>query len=232
MLSVKNIYSGYDTGNVLQGITFNIEKGEIVSLIGRNGVGKTTCIRTIIGEIPIRDGEILFYEQEVGKLRADQRAHLGIGYVPQGRDVFPQLTVKENILMGQFINKKKVKMRFDLVYSYFPILEERASQKAGTLSGGQQQMLAIARALVGDPFLLLLDEPSEGVQPSIVKEIGASIVKLNKEEGLTVLAVEQNLDLMQTISQRAYVVDKGAIVTHLVRSEIMDTEKVTKYLAI
>lgn len=232
MLEVSELYSGYDTGNVLQGMSFKVDEGEIVSLIGRNGVGKSTCIKTIIGELATRRGNIFFQNQEISKLRADQRAHAGIGYVPQGRFVFPQLTVKENILMGQFINKSKPALRFDLVYSYFPILKERLTQKAGTLSGGQQQMLAIARALVSTPFLLLLDEPSEGVQPSIVKEIGEAIVKLNHDEGLTVLAVEQNLDLMQSITQRAYVVDKGSIITHLKQDEIQDTKLVTRYLAI
>ena len=125
MLAVKNLYSGYDTGNVLQGVTIKINKGEIVGIIGRNGVGKTTCIKTIIGELPVRSGDLSFQEIDITHLRADQRAHLGIGYVPQGRDVFPQLSVKENIMMGQFINKKKQKMRYDLVYSYFPILKER-----------------------------------------------------------------------------------------------------------
>ena len=216
MLTTQDLYTGYDAGNVLQGVSVSVRQGEIVALVGRNGVGKSTFIKAVIGELAIRSGSIIFRGKDITHFKAHHRAHLGIGYVPQGRDVFPQMTVQENLYMGQFINKEKLEPRYDLAYGYFPFLKERLSQKAGTLSGGEQQMLAIGRALVGAPHLLLLDEPSEGVQPSIVQEIGESINMLNSREGLTVLLVEQNLDLMQKVVQRAYVIDKGRVVPNLI----------------
>jgi urea ABC transporter ATP-binding protein UrtE len=232
MLKIDNLHGGYDAGNVLQGLNVSIAEGEVVALVGRNGVGKSTLIKMVMGELAARQGSILFRDQEIARLESHKRAHLGMGYVPQGRDAFPELTVEENLRMGQFINKQKARMRYDMVYEYFPFLKTRLTQKAGTLSGGEQQMLTIGRALVGDPYLLLLDEPSEGVQPSIVHEIGESIVKLNRKEGLTVLIVEQNLDLMQALSQRAYVIDKGRVIKELGRDEVLNTELVTGYLAI
>ncbi|MBC8466583.1 MAG: ABC transporter ATP-binding protein [Deltaproteobacteria bacterium] len=232
MLEIEDVHAGYDAGNVLQGVTISIKEGEVVALVGRNGVGKSTLIRTVMGEVIARKGSVRFLDQEILNMASYERAHLGLGYVPQGRDVFPLLTVEENLHMGQFINKQKTRMRYDMVYEYFPILKRRLSQKAGTMSGGEQQMLSIGRALVGDPLLLLLDEPSQGVQPTIVREIGESVKGLNLKEGLTVLLVEQNLDLMQALAQRAYVMDKGRVLSELSRQEVLDTERITSYLAI
>jgi branched-chain amino acid transport system ATP-binding protein len=223
--------TGYTSGDVLQGISIEVSPGEIVGVLGRNGVGKTALMRTLIGLVPARSGSILFRGDDITRLPANRRAVLGIGYVPQGRDVFPQMSVVENIRMGQFVNRSRPYSP-DEVYGYFPFLKERARQRAGTLSGGQQEMLAIARALVARPDLLLLDEPSDGVQPSIVQEIGAFIVRLVESRPIGVLIVEQNIDLMQRVVHRAYVMDKGRVVVSMGRDQLQDTERLAGYLAV
>ena len=172
LLSASDLRSGYATSDVLQDVGVTVEQGEIVGVLGRNGVGKTTLMKTLIGLLPARAGQIVFRDQDVTKFSADRRARLGIGYVPQGRGIFPHMTVRDNLRMGGLINASKQSLDFDLVFGYFPFLKERLSQRGGTLSGGQQAMLAIARALISTPDLLLLDEPSDGVQPNIVEEIG------------------------------------------------------------
>src|SRR5690606_12973500 len=168
--------------------------------IGRNGVGKSTLMRAIIGHLAPQAGRIEFAGRTVNDLRPQARARLGMGYIPQGRDVFPRLTVRENLLVGEAA-RRGGKPDYDRIHRFFPILKERASQAAGTFSGGQQQQLAIARALIADPELMLLDEPSEGIQPSIVKDIARNIRQLNAETGMTVLFVEQNLDLIVSLAQ-------------------------------
>lgn len=231
LLEVRGLRCGYATGDVVQGVSLTVQPGEIVGVLGRNGVGKTTLMRCLIGLLPARAGTILWRGRDVTNLPADQRARAGIGYVPQGRDVFPQMTVEENLRMGALINGGA---RFDLdqVHRWFPILRERARQRAGTLSGGQQEMLAIARALVAAPDLLLLDEPSEGVQPSIVHEIGTFLRGLVAERPIGVLIVEQNIDLMQTVAMRGYVLDKGVVTAELSAADIADTDKVADHLAV
>lgn len=232
LLAASDLRSGYATSDVLQDVGVTVEKGEVVGVLGRNGVGKTTLMKTLIGLLPARAGQIVFRDQDVTKLSADRRARLGIGYVPQGRGIFPQMTVRDNLRMGGLINASKKSLDFDLVFGYFPFLKERLTQRGGTLSGGQQAMLAIARALVSSPDLLLLDEPSDGVQPNIVQEIGEFIKSLNQEKGLTVLIVEQNIDLMQTVAKRAYALDKGRVVASVSHEDLMDTERVAAFLAI
>lgn len=232
LLSTSALRSGYATGDVLQDVDITVERGEVVGVLGRNGVGKTTLMKTLIGLLPARAGRIQFRDEDVSRTAADDRARLGIGYVPQGRGIFPDMTVGDNLRMGALINASKQSLDFDLVFGYFPFLEERLSQRGGTLSGGQQAMLAIARALIGGPDLLLLDEPSDGVQPSIVQEIGSFIQSLNAEKGLTVLIVEQNIDLMQTVATRAYALDKGRVVAEVERAALLDTERVAEFLAV
>ncbi len=232
LLSASDLRSGYATSDVLQDVGVTVEQGEVVGVLGRNGVGKTTLMKTLIGLLPARAGQIVFRDQDVTKFSADRRARLGIGYVPQGRGIFPQMTVRDNLRMGGLINASKQSLDFDLVFGYFPFLKERLSQRGGTLSGGQQAMLAIARALISTPDLLLLDEPSDGVQPNIVEEIGEFIKGLNEDKGLTVLIVEQNIDLMQTVANRAYALDKGRVVAAVDRKDLMDTERVTTFLAV
>ena len=232
VIETDKLRAGYATGEVLQGINIYVDEAEIVGVLGRNGVGKTTLMRTLIGLLPARSGTIRFRGEDVTRLKADRRARRGIGYVPQGRDVFPQMSVLDNLKMGGFIKGPKGKPRVDLVHLYFPFLRERANQRAGTLSGGQQEMLAIGRALAGGPELLLLDEPSDGVQPSIVHEIGDFVVELNQKERLAVLIVEQNIDLVQKVASRAYVLDKGRVVQTLEKDELRNTERLAEFLAI
>jgi branched-chain amino acid transport system ATP-binding protein len=232
LLSASDLRSGYATSDVLQDVGVTVEQGEVVGVLGRNGVGKTTLMKTLIGLLPARAGQIVFRDQDVTKFSADRRARLGIGYVPQGRGIFPHMTVRDNLRMGGLINASKQSLDFDLVFGYFPFLKERLSQRGGTLGGGQQAMLAIARALISTPDLLLLDEPSDGVQPNIVEEIGEFIKGLNEDKGLTVLIVEQNIDLMQTVANRAYALDKGRVVAAVDRKDLMDTERVTTFLAV
>ncbi len=232
LLSASDLRTGYATSDVLQDVSVTVEQGEVVGVLGRNGVGKTTLMKTLIGLLPARSGQIVFRDQDVTKLSADRRARLGIGYVPQGRGIFPQMTVRDNLRMGGLINASKKSLDFDLVFGYFPFLKQRLTQRGGTLSGGQQAMLAIARALISTPDLLLLDEPSDGVQPNIVEEIGDFIKILNREKGLTVLIVEQNIDLMQTVATRAYALDKGRVVASVNHEELMDTQRVATFLAI
>jgi urea ABC transporter ATP-binding protein UrtE len=232
LLEVQNLWAGYGSGDILQGVTLQIAQGEIVATIGRNGVGKSTLMKTIIGILPASQGAISLKGEGITSLAAQERAWRGIGYVPQGREIFPELTVEENLLMGETINQTKQRPRYDLVYEYFPILKERRRQTAGTFSGGQQQMLAIGRALVGRPDLLLLDEPSMGIQPSIIQEIGRALVKLNHEEKLTILLVEQNTRLIAQVGHRAYAMDKGRIVATLTRETLVDRNKLVQYLAV
>ncbi|MBV9641927.1 MAG: ABC transporter ATP-binding protein [Verrucomicrobia bacterium] len=232
LLHVQNLVAGYGTGDILQGVTLEIWPGEMVATVGRNGVGKSTLMKTIIGLLSTRRGSISLKGESITHLRADQRAALGIGYIPQGREIFPELSVEENLMMGETINCAKQSFRYDLVYEYFPILRERRRQVAGTFSGGQQQMLAIGRALVGRPTLLLLDEPSLGIQPSIIQEIGQALLRLNREEELTILLVEQNMRLIEHVAVRAYAMDKGRIVANLTLEMLKDRETLADYLAV
>lgn len=232
LLSATKLRSGYAAGDVLQDISVEIRRGEIVGVLGRNGVGKSTLMRTLIGLLPARAGRITFRGEDITRERADLRARRGMGYAPQGREIFPHMSVLDNLRMGGFIGGGRGTLDFEGVYSYFPFLRERSFQKGGTLSGGQQEMLAIARAIIGGPDILLLDEPSDGVQPSIIEEIGERILTLNRDRGLTVLVVEQNIDLVQRIASRAYVLDKGRVVRTLEKDALRETERLAEFLAI
>ena len=232
ILNVKNVISGYQSADVLRGVSISITEGEIVSIIGRNGVGKTTLVRTIMGLLPARAGQIDFNGKNITSNSADNRARQGIGYVPQGREIFPELTVQENLKMGGFVGTKENKLNFELVFKYFPILKERLRQRGGTLSGGQQEMLAIARALIKQPKLLILDEPSDGVQPSIIEEIGQFLLKLKESSIFSVLLVEQNFDLLQTVSDRAYAMEKGVVANQLSNEDLNNDEILTTHIAV
>jgi urea transport system ATP-binding protein len=232
LLDVQNLTAGYGSSPILRGIDMAIRTGEIVAVIGRNGVGKTTMMRSLIGQLPVWRGSIKLNGKEISALPPERRAQNGIGYIPQGREVFPRMTVEENLAIGEMINHSRGRKLYDLVYGYFPILAERKRQAAGTMSGGQQQQLAIGRALIGNPDLLLLDEPSEGIQPSIVEEIGRIMLKINKDLGTTILFVEQNLDMIMVMTQRCYVMDKGRIVTELPSQALADRDVVKRHLQI
>ena len=233
MLNTSGLVSGYGKVPILHGVDFSIKDGEIVSIIGRNGVGKSTFIKTVIGLNSVMSGNIDYLGKNINKKKPYERAWLGMGYVPQGHMVFPNLTVRENLEMGEQISKQGYSdSKYDFIYDFFPILKERRNQKAGTMSGGQQAMLSIARVLAGDPRLILLDEPTEGVQPNIVDSIGDIILKINSELGVAILLVEQHLGLIQSVSQRGYAMDKGVIVDSLTREEIDNYEYIKKFLAI
>jgi len=232
LLEVQGLKGGYGAETVLQGVDMQIAPGEIVAVIGRNGVGKSTLMRTLTGLLRPSAGTIRFGGQDVTAEPADKRARAGIGYIPQGRDVFPELTVRENLLVGEVAGQGRAAPDYDQVYRFFPILKERARQRAGTLSGGQQQQLAIGRAMIGNPRLMLLDEPSEGIQPSIIKDIARNVRTLNQQTGLAVLLVEQNLDLIVSIARRGYVMEKGRLVASLGAEEITSRDVVRHHLTI
>lgn len=232
LLSLIDVRSGYGRVSVVNGISFDVKKSEILAVIGRNGVGKSTLMKTIIGEVPTFSGKIKLGEQEIQKLPASQRAQGGIGYVPQGRGLFNGLTVSENLRLGKLVGGNPNMVNYDRVFEFFPILKERLNQVSGTLSGGQQQQLAFGRILIGNPDIVLLDEPSEGIQPNIVQAIGEVIRRIRDMEGLTVIIVEQNLDLIQASADRCVVIDKGTIIADIAPKDLMNPAVSKKYLAI
>ena len=231
VLEVSGLWANYGATPILQGVDMDINKGEIVGLIGRNGVGKTTTMRCLIGLLRATSGWIRLNGEDVTTLPADALARLGIGYIPQGREVFPRMTVAENLEVGKLIGGPRGLKKPDLVYEYFPRLKERRNQVAGTMSGGEQQQLAIGRVLIGNPALMLLDEPSEGVQPNIVQMICEALKSIRKELGTTILFVEQNLDTILAISERCYVMEKGRIVAGI-EPGMVTAESVRSHLQI
>jgi len=232
MLELDGVTAAYDTTPILRDVDLSVEEGEIVGVMGKNGVGKTTLLKTVMGLLEPSEGTISYNGTAVTHASADERARAGIGYIPQGRDVFPKLTVEQNIKMGETIRSDSDETLYDQIYDYFPVLEERASQEAGTLSGGQQQMLAIGRALVSNPDLLLLDEPSEGIQPSIVDQISQDMQTINDDLGTTILFVEQNLGVIREMADRCYAMERGTVVDELGPSTIADEDAIAEYLAV
>ena len=212
MLQVRALNQSYGQSRTLWDVDLTVEGGACVSLIGRNGVGKTTLLKCLMGLLPVDSGEMLFDGRDLVAEGAEQRARLGIGYVPQGRMIFPLLTVAENLEVGLGALPRDRRGVPDLVYELFPVLADMRSRRGGDLSGGQQQQLAIGRALVLEPRLLILDEPTEGIQPNIVAQIGEIIVRLNRELGMTVLVVEQKLAFVHQVATRFFMMTKGAIV--------------------
>jgi len=235
MLKLENVQSGY--GNILavKGINLDIKKGEIVTLIGANGAGKSSTLMTISGVVRCRKGKIFLKGLEIQSLESDAIVRKGVCQVPEGRHIFPQLTVQENLDMGAFLRNDKAKIKEDLdyVYSLFPILAERRNQDGGTLSGGEQQMLAMSRALMARPELLLLDEPSMGLAPLIIKQIFEIISKINQESGTTIFLVEQNANQALQIADRGYVLENGKITLSGDAESLLSNEDVQKaYLGI
>ncbi|MFL0800421.1 MAG: urea ABC transporter ATP-binding subunit UrtE [Agarilytica sp.] len=214
MISINKINQSYGSSQILWDLDLQIEQGACICLMGRNGVGKTTFLKALMGLLPISSGEMFFNDKPIHKMSVESRAYMGIGYVPQGRDIFPLLTVEENLRVGLAGRKDGVTEIPEKVFELFPVLKEMLGRRGGDLSGGQQQQLAIGRALVTDPKVLILDEPNEGIQPNIVKQIGDVIIKLNKEDGLTVILVEQKLGFAKKVGEHFYLMEKGRIVAN------------------
>jgi branched-chain amino acid transport system ATP-binding protein len=232
LLEVSNVEAGYGGGRVLNGVSFGVGRGEVLALIGRNGVGKTTLMRALIGLVRLDAGEIRLEGNAIGQHKPYARAQSGIGYVPQGREIFGALTVAENLQVGAQANRTHAASMKEKVVGYFPILRKRYTQKAGTMSGGEQQQLAIARALISAPKVLLLDEPSEGIQPSIVDLIGDTLQHIAHDTGIGVVLVEQDMGMVERIANRCCVMDKGRIVETLSPEQLGDEQLIRQYLAL
>jgi urea transport system ATP-binding protein len=230
MLAVKGVDVAYGESRILNHLSIAVDDGQVVCVMGRNGVGKTTLLKTIMGLVPPRDGAVVFGGREITRLTPYERARLGIGYVPQGRDIFPSLSVRENLVLGA--RRKRVPQEsVDYVLSLFPALARMLGKRGGDLSGGQQQQLAIARALIADPTLLLLDEPTEGIQPSIVQEIAAVLQRIKQEGRRSILLVEQYLEFARSICDHFYVMEKGAVALEGNRAAF-HLDEVSSYLSV
>ena len=229
LLQVKDLCVYYGVIQALRGISFEVNRGEIVTLIGANGAGKTTTMQSIMGLVPARSGQVLFDGKDITKTPCHKIVHLGMTQVPEGRRVFSELTVYENLLMGAYTEKEKKKLKQGLeeIYTWFPRLKERQNQVAGTLSGGEQQMLAMGRAMMSRPTLLMLDEPSMGLSPLLVDQV-FDIIKTFHQNGTTVLLVEQNAGKSLAISDRAYVLETGTIVLSGTGEELLRSDDVKK----
>lgn len=229
MLEVKNLSVSYGAIEAVKDISFTVNAGEIVSLIGANGAGKTTTLHTIIGLVPAKSGSVMYNGVDLLKTHNNKIVTLGMAHIPEGRHVFTRMSVEENLEMGAFSLKDQsdLKKDLDMVYGLFPRLKERRNQKAGTLSGGEQQMLAMGRALMSHPKTILMDEPSMGLSPKLVKEIFSIIRKLH-EQGITILLVEQNAKMALSIADRAYVLETGRITMEGDAKELLNNEQVRK----
>jgi len=212
MLEVKDIHTYYGMSHILQGVSISVKEGEIITLIGRNGAGKTTTLKSIIGLTPSKSGTITFQGEDITRMPTHLIAQKGIAYIPEERRILPNLTVEENLKLGMLKNRDRTKNNFLLerVFAYFPRLKERLRQKGSSLSGGEQQMLTMARGLVSGPAIMLIDEPTEGLMPSMVDQIARILVEMNRD-GVTILLVEQNVEMALSISTHGYVIDQGMI---------------------
>jgi len=233
MLDIIDLETFYGESRIINTLNLTVKTGSVTCLIGRNGVGKTTTLKSIMGLVRTPAGKIIFDGKDIIKMPAYDRVRLGIGYVPQGRDIFPQMTVRENIELGlQALAGKRQKTDIpEYIFELFPVLPKFFKRKGGDLSGGQQQQLAIARALAAEPKILILDEPTEGIQPSIIQDIGRAIRRINSEKGITVLLVEQYLEFVLEISDNLYIMEKGNVVLSGVTKEL-DAEHIHKLLTI
>ncbi len=229
MLAVQNLEVGYGQSRVIQDLSFQLGGEEILAIMGRNGMGKTTLLKSLIGILPSRSGSIKLDEKEISGLAPHERVRGGIAFVPQGRMIFPSLTVTENILTGA---RGKIEQSvWDEIYAVFPVLREMRKRKGGNLSGGQQQQLAIARALISDPKVLVLDEPTEGIQPSIIKDIARALKEIRKMRKLAIIVSEQVVSFMMEVCDRALVIERGRFV-HEAPRESLDANKVKALLAV
>jgi len=230
LISVSDLHVYLGESHILQGIDFDVAEGGVTALLGRNGVGKTTLLRCIMGMLPVRSGTVRFEGKDVTKASAYERARLGIGYVPQGREIFPRLTVAENVAVGQSAARGRETAPPEELFALFPALAAMQNRRGGDLSGGQQQQLAIIRALVGRPSLLLLDEPTEGIQPSLVKDI-ERVLRLLQSRGMTILLVEQYVEFARALAQEYAILDRGEVAGRG-RVEDLRPEEMRRHLAV
>lgn len=232
MLQVEQLNQYYGSSHTLRGISLSVEKGQCLTLLGRNGVGKTTLLKCLMGVLPVAKGSVTFNGRDITKLKPHQRATQGIAYVPQGREIFARLTVEENLLMGMATKSgKKASLIKGEVYELFPVLKEMLQRRGGDLSGGQQQQLAIARALLAEPQLIILDEPTEGIQPSIIKDIERVIRLLRQRGDIGILLCEQYFDFAQALADKFVVLSRGEVVASGTQGQ-MDNEDVKRHLAV
>jgi len=231
MIRVEGVHQYYRQSHILRDLNLTAEPGRCTCVMGRNGVGKTTLLKCIMGLLPIRSGRILLGDRDITRLSPEARARGGIGYVPQGREIFPELTVEENLRVPLTSRPDRARQIPESVYQLFPVLKEMRRRRGGDLSGGQQQQLAIGRALVLDPKLLILDEPGEGIQPNIVRQIGDVIRQLNAELGLSVLLVEQKLPFARRVADDFYIMEKGSVVAQGAIATLSD-ELVQRHLSV
>jgi urea transport system ATP-binding protein len=231
LLSVRQLRSGYGSVVICHGIDLDVEPGEVVAVLGRNGVGKSTLLKTILGLVPLQSGSVTFDGREISRWRPDRIARLGVGYVPQGRQLFGNLSVRDNLRIGSIARSGRMEEPSDDILAYFPVLRDRMRQSAGTLSGGEQQMLAMARVLLARPKLLICDEPSEGIQPSIIDELGKVLLAATRDLGTAILLVEQNIRLAESLGTRGYVVEGGRVVHEGQVDEITSEESISRHVA-
>ena len=231
MLQVRGINQFYNQSHILWDLDLQLGEGACGCLLGRNGVGKTTLLKCIMGLLPIRDGQILFKGRDISRLSTEHRARGGIGYVPQGREIFPLLTVEENLKISLGARADRARQIPPLIYELFPVLREMKHRRGGDLSGGQQQQLDIGRALVLDPSLLILDEPTEGIQPNVVRDISDVIRRLNSELGLTVLLVEQKLPFARRTADEFFIMERGRAVAGGPMDQL-DDQLIQRYLTV
>ena len=231
MLKLVDVDSYYGRSRILHGLSLRVGAGDFIAILGRNGTGKTTLLKTLMGLTDRQTGKIVFNDLDLSDYPAHQRARAGIAYVPQGREIIPEFSVRENILMGTFARRDGRRIVPDLVYELFPYLATNADRPGGLLSGGQQQQLAIARALAAEPDILLLDEPTEGIQPNLVEEIEGVIAELNRERHLTIILVEQNLSFARQVAGRFAILEKGRVVAAGATADLSD-DMVHRHLAV
>ena len=231
MLEVKGVSVSYGKSRIVNKVSFAVDSTEKLAILGRNGVGKTTLLKSLIGLLPLQSGAVCLDKVDLTAMKAYERAQSGIAYVPQGREIIPNLTVKENLELGALSHTKDIKPRLEEVFEYFPILPEHLDRKGGVLSGGQQQQLAIARALMSHPKALLLDEPTEGIQPNVVAEIGNILKRIHKAMRIPIVIVEQNLKFARRLADRFLIIQKGEIVTAGAMENLSD-EVIHRFLTV
>ena len=231
LLKLTDVSAGYNQTPVLINVNMSLDKGDIVCLLGRNGMGKTTLLRSIIGLTKVVKGDIIFDADDITKVPTYKRARYGIAFIPQGREIIPYLSVLDNLKLGLVASRNKLKKIPDEIFEFFPMLKQHLKRQGGLLSGGQQQQLAIARGLMCNPQVMLLDEPTEGIQPSIVQEIDETLRRINREKGITLLVVEQKIDFAKQLAQKFFIMQKGTIVANGKTSNLTDS-LVHQYLTV